>query len=135
MLLSYKTQGCFRNDMLALPLCFLHSVSLIYEQLVNQSKPPFFLRFKPMRGNHETKRDFSRAWHQLHVRVVSSSNWFLTSSTYYQLFAIRLPTYPSPNLKFCPKREVSVNVRFGEGQVGSFQESDSIKVFKGVCSQ
>ena len=26
-----------------------------------------------------------------------------------------LPTYPSPNLTFCPKREVSVNVRFVEG--------------------
>ena len=27
----------------------------------------------------------------------------------------KLPTYPSPNLTFCPKREVSVNVRFGDG--------------------
>ena len=26
----------------------------------------------------------------------------------------KLPTYPSPNQTFCPKREVSVNVRFGE---------------------
>ena len=26
-----------------------------------------------------------------------------------------LLTYPSPNLKFCPKKEVSVNVRLGEG--------------------
>ena len=34
-----------------------------------------------------------------------------------------LPTFPSPNLIFCPKREVSVNVRFGEGWVGSFSET------------
>ena len=27
----------------------------------------------------------------------------------------KLATYPSPNLTFCPKREVSVNFRFGEG--------------------
>ena len=35
----------------------------------------------------------------------------------------KLPTYPSPNLTFCPKRELSVNVRFGEGKVGSFPET------------
>ena len=35
----------------------------------------------------------------------------------------KLPTYPCPNLTFCPKRELSVNVRFGEGQVGSFPET------------
>ena len=27
----------------------------------------------------------------------------------------KLPTYPFPNLTFCPKKEVSVYVRFGEG--------------------
>ena len=35
----------------------------------------------------------------------------------------KLPTYPSPNVIFCPKQEVSVNVRFGEGWVGSFPET------------
>ena len=27
----------------------------------------------------------------------------------------KLPTYPSPNLTFCPTHEVSVNARLGEG--------------------
>ena len=27
----------------------------------------------------------------------------------------KLPTFPSPNLTFCPEQEVSANVRFGEG--------------------
>ena len=35
----------------------------------------------------------------------------------------KLPTYPSPNLTFCPKKEVSVNVRLGERQVDSFPET------------
>ena len=35
----------------------------------------------------------------------------------------KLPTYPSPNLTFCPKREVNVNVSFGDGWVGSFAET------------
>ena len=36
----------------------------------------------------------------------------------------KLPTYPSPNPTFCPKREVSVNVGLWEGfQVGSFPET------------
>ena len=34
-----------------------------------------------------------------------------------------LPIYPSQNLTFCPKREVSVNVRFEKGQVDSFPET------------
>ena len=28
---------------------------------------------------------------------------------------VKLSTYSSPNLTFCPKREVSVNVRFWDG--------------------
>ena len=39
------------------------------------------------------------------------------------MFLGKLPTYPFPNLTFCPKREVSVTVRFGEGKVGSFPET------------
>ena len=39
------------------------------------------------------------------------------------MFLGKLPTYPSPNLSFSPKREVSVTVRFGEGKVGSFPET------------
>ena len=35
----------------------------------------------------------------------------------------KLPTYPSPNRTFCPNREVSFNVMFGQGQVGSFPET------------
>ena len=35
----------------------------------------------------------------------------------------KLPTYPSPNVTLCPKREVSVNVRIGEGWEGSFPET------------
>ena len=35
----------------------------------------------------------------------------------------KLPTFPSPNLIFCPKKEVSVNVRLGEGYVGSSPET------------
>ena len=31
-----------------------------------------------------------------------------------------LLTYPSTNRTFCPNQEVSVNIRFGEGWVGSF---------------
>lgn len=34
----------------------------------------------------------------------------------------KLPSYPTPNLTFCPKREVSVNVRLGEGQVAISQK-------------
>ena len=30
-------------------------------------------------------------------------------------FPGKLPTYPSPNPKFCPKWEVSVNTDLGEG--------------------
>ena len=43
----------------------------------------------------------------------------------------KLPTYPSPNLTFCLKREVSVNVRFLEGSVCSFPETyiDPIYLF------
>ena len=32
----------------------------------------------------------------------------------------KLPTYPSPNLTFCPKKKFIVNIRLGEGKVGSF---------------
>ena len=32
-------------------------------------------------------------------------------------------THPSPKLTFCPKRQVTVNVRLGEGYVGSFPET------------
>ena len=35
----------------------------------------------------------------------------------------KLPTYPSPNLTFFPKREVRVDVRFGKGWVSSFPET------------
>ena len=35
----------------------------------------------------------------------------------------KLPTYPCPNLTFCPKKEVSFNVKFiGDEWVGSFPE-------------
>ena len=43
------------------------------------------------------------------------------------MFLGKLRTYPFPNLTFCPKREVSVNVRFGEGWVGSFQKHTLIR--------
>ena len=32
----------------------------------------------------------------------------------------KLPTFPSPNPRFCPKWEVTVNADLGEGYVGSF---------------
>ena len=35
----------------------------------------------------------------------------------------KLPTYPSPKPTFSPKREVSVNVGLGKGQVGSLTSS------------
>ena len=43
--------------------------------------------------------------------------------------SVKLPTHPSPNLTFCQKREVSVNVRFGEGWVGSSQKHTLIQGF------
>ena len=35
----------------------------------------------------------------------------------------KLPTYPSPKPRFCPKWEVSVDVGLGEGKVGSLPET------------
>ena len=35
--------------------------------------------------------------------------------TDHYTFLRKLPTYPSPKPKFCPKGEVSVNVGLGEG--------------------
>ena len=48
-----------------------------------------------------------------HFHEKKSCDWIGKSGSMY--VSGRLPTYPSPNLKFYPKQEVSVNVRFKEG--------------------
>ena len=47
----------------------------------------------------------------------------------------KLAAYPSPNLTFCPKKEVSANVRLGEGWVGSFPEAIIDPKFGAKCGK
>ena len=61
-------------------------------------------------------------WHSEHVSVQSVLHADRASRSMY--VSAELPTYPSLDLDltFCPRRQLRINVRFGEGWVGSSPE-------------
>ena len=74
----------------------------------------FATEVKPNRNRNPLK--YSSILTNFLLTTDKKITWLLSLTSLDQfMFLGKLATYPSPNLTFWPKREVSVNVRFGEG--------------------